>query len=243
KPAAAELKGDIVTGLDRPLAGLALLQEADREEIFAAADFGEIGSIGRQQHPYQLIARAPVGALLEQAVPRHQRFGLGAFAQQAQYQGRCLLQRLQRAEPGLQLRAPLGGRLQQPVLVGGQVEAAGSAGDAGPLHDAVEQVVVLQFAARQASYRLQRSGEPAAVLQQRLQPGRVDVRVMAQPFQAAGDALQFLDEFAADIAAARQHAEDIQQRCDALTAVPWAVAVQGPVDFLEQELEPQQGAY
>ena len=84
------------------------------------------------------------------------RLRLARLAQDAQDDRGAVAQRIERPGPGGELAGALLRGPVQPVVVGGQVELAGAAGDAGALLDRHQPVVLAQVLADLAGHREQR---------------------------------------------------------------------------------------
>jgi len=143
--AKGEIERDVLI-VQRALGRIVGGNEADVKNVFVGADFGNTRQGGIQSDAQQLRHTAPLH-LLKVALMRNEMVLLAALTQQFEYDVQGVADRQHGRQPALEIIAPQRGILMQPVMVGRQVEFAGSAGNASALLDTHQPFVVAQVLA------------------------------------------------------------------------------------------------
>jgi hypothetical protein len=133
------------------------------------------------------------------------------------------------------------GRLLQPVVVRGQVELAGAAGDAGALLDRHQPLVLAQALPGLARERVEIGESALDVAQHLVQLVLADRGVAAQRVEERALAVQFLQEIALQVRAARD-LEDLEDAGERGVVVVRVVETEEVIDPGVEILQPEQRA-
>jgi hypothetical protein len=127
------------------------------------------------------------------------------------------------------------------VIVLGQVEAAGAAGEAAALGDALEKFVLADALADGALQVAQALDGGVDLGEETLQGLAADARFVADALQGGGLTVEFLDELGLDVGAGADGG-DIQQGLDQGPRGPGVVLGLEKGQLFEQVFEPHLGA-
>ena len=162
-----------------------------------------------------------------------------ALAQHPQHDGERGVDRVDGADPGHEVGAPRVHRAVHPVVVGGQVELARAAGDAGALLDRHQPLVLAQVLAGLARQAVQVREGAVDLGEDLVELLLRDRRVGAQRVEEGALPVEFLQQVALQVRAAR-HLEDLEDPGEAGVVVVRAVVVQEEVDAVVEILEAEQ---
>ncbi len=196
---------------------------------------------GRRMRDAHHLRDAAAEHLLERAALGDNLRGLAGFAQQPQHDGRGVAQRIERGEPAMQVGQAPGRLAVQPVVVGGQVELARAARDAGALLDAHQPLVLAQVLADAAAHAEQTVGGFLDGTGHLREDVLVDVGIAAECVHDLLLALELLEQVRLEVGAAGDF-HDLEEREERRVMLGRLRPIEEETRALEQVLEPEHRA-